>query len=72
VAGAALALDYWMFGEAFGQPFRGIATDPNTGPLLVLLALTLYPNPAPARQGARLDAMTAGARAATIALSTSR
>jgi hypothetical protein len=72
VAGAALALDYWMFGEAFGQPFSGIATDPNTGPLLALLALALYPNPAPARQDARFDAMTAGGRAATIALSTFR
>ena len=49
VAGAALALDYWMFGEAFGQPFSGIATDPNTGPLLVLLALALFPNRAAAR-----------------------
>ena len=44
VAGAALALDYWVFGEAFGQIFSGIATDPNSGPLLVLLALALYPN----------------------------
>jgi len=44
VAGAALALDYWIFGEAFGQMFTGIATDPNTGPLLILLALTVYPN----------------------------
>ncbi len=52
VAGAALALDYWMFGEAFGQPFTGIATDPNTGPLLVLLALALYPNRVPARSAA--------------------
>ena len=44
VAGAALALDYWMFGEAFGGVFTGLATDPNTGPLLVLLALAVYPN----------------------------
>jgi len=44
VAGAALALDYWVFGEAFGGVFTGLATDPNTGPLLVLLALTVYPN----------------------------
>jgi len=44
VAGAALALDYWMFGEAFGGVFTGIGTDPNTGPLLVLLALAVYPN----------------------------
>lgn len=47
VAGAALALDYWVFGQAFGQVFSGLATDPNTGPLLVLLALALYPNRAP-------------------------
>ena len=44
VAGAALALGYWVFGEAFGQIFTGLATDPNTGPLLILLALALYPN----------------------------
>ncbi len=48
VAGAALALDCWVFGQAFGQVFSGIATDPNTGPLLVLLALALYPNRSPA------------------------
>ena len=58
VAGAALALDYWMFGEAFGQIFSGIATDPNSGPLLVLLALTLYPNRASAP--AVVDAGTTG------------
>jgi len=44
VAGAALALDYWVFGEGFGGAFTGLATDPNTGPLLVLLALAVYPN----------------------------
>ena len=33
-----------MFGEAFGGVFTGLGTDPNTGPLLVLLALALYPN----------------------------
>ena len=52
VAGAALALDYWVFGEAFGQIFTGLATDPNTGPLLVLLALALYPNRVPATRAA--------------------
>jgi hypothetical protein len=53
VAGAALALDYWVFGEAFGGVFTGLGTDPNTGPLLVLLALALYPNRAWA--GSRAD-----------------
>jgi hypothetical protein len=71
VAGAALALDYWVFGEAFGAVFTGLGTDPNTGPLLVLLALALYPNRAwagsragvPSRVGDGL-ATPAGAMAA--------
>ena len=64
VAGAALALDYWMFGEAFGQPFSGIATDPNTGPLLVLLALALSPNRVRTRSAAA--AGTPGAETAPL------
>ena len=59
--GAALALDFWVFGEAFGEPFSGIATDPNTGPLLILLALTLYPN---RRQRARASGATRRGQAA--------
>jgi hypothetical protein len=73
VAGAALALDYWMFGQAFGQPFSGVATDPNTGPLLVLLALAIYPNRAATRPEAPLSRTPAAAgRPATVALSGSR
>jgi hypothetical protein len=33
----------WVFGEAFGEIPTGQATDPNTGPLLALLALSLWP-----------------------------
>ena len=66
VAGAALALDYWMFGEAFGQLFTGIATDPNTGPLLVLLALALYPNRVPARAETGAPWAEAAARPAPV------
>jgi hypothetical protein len=51
IAGVALALDFWVLGEAFGQVFTGIATDPDTGPLLVLLALALYRAPVPAAVG---------------------
>jgi hypothetical protein len=43
IAGVALALDFWVLGQAFGQIFTGMATDPDTGPLLVLLALAVYP-----------------------------
>jgi len=60
VAGAALALDYWVFGEAFGGVFTGLATDPNTGPLLVLLALAVYPNGAAAASRAGLSGAAVG------------
>jgi hypothetical protein len=33
----------WVFGEAFGAILAGGATDPNSGPLLALLALTYWP-----------------------------
>jgi hypothetical protein len=73
VAGAALALDYWMFGQAFGQPFSGIATDPDSGPLLVLLALALYPNRASVPSAADLDMTgTADGPMPSIALSVTR
>jgi hypothetical protein len=32
-----------VFGEAFGGILAGGATDPNSGPLLGLLALTFWP-----------------------------
>jgi len=37
------ALVLWVAGEHFGQLFTGTATDPNTGPLLVLIALACWP-----------------------------
>ncbi len=33
----------WVFGEAFGTILTGGGTDPNSGPLLILLALTYWP-----------------------------
>jgi hypothetical protein len=47
VAGVAMALDFWVLGQAFGQVFTGMATDPDTGPLLILLALAVYRASAP-------------------------
>ena len=44
VVGIAASLDYWVFGQAFGQMFTGSGTDPSTAPLVILLALTLFPN----------------------------
>jgi copper(I)-binding protein len=47
-AGAVAATVFWMLGQGFGNLFSGHATDPNTGPLLVLLALALLAvEPAP-------------------------
>ncbi len=42
-AGIALALCYGVFGQDFGGLLTGQSTDPGTGPLLVLLALALWP-----------------------------
>jgi hypothetical protein len=39
----ALALGIWLVGENLGDVFTGRGTDPNTGPLLVLLALAYWP-----------------------------
>ncbi len=40
--GATVSLAYWVFGQNLGGPFwAGQATDVNTGPLLVLLALAV-------------------------------
>jgi hypothetical protein len=45
IAGAALSLTFWVFGQAFGGvltgPATGTATDPGTGPILALLAFAL-------------------------------
>jgi hypothetical protein len=38
----ALNLVYWVVGQGFGGLFAGGATDPNAGPLFVLLAVALY------------------------------
>jgi hypothetical protein len=41
--GMALAVIFWITGEALGGILTGLGTDPNSGPLLVLLALALLP-----------------------------
>jgi hypothetical protein len=38
-----LNLAYWVLGQGLGGLLTGSATDPNTGPLFILLALALYP-----------------------------
>jgi hypothetical protein len=39
--GIGLSLAYWVTGQGMGQFWSGIATDPNTAPLMVLLGVTV-------------------------------
>jgi hypothetical protein len=49
VLALVLAAVIWVVGEAFGMILAGGATDPNSGPLLALLALAYWPaRPGPA------------------------
>jgi hypothetical protein len=49
VLAVVVALAIWVVGENFGMILAGGATDPNSGPLLVLLALAYWPTrPSPA------------------------
>lgn len=41
VAGIILSLAFWVFGQNFGGIFSGLATDLNSGPLFILLALAI-------------------------------
>jgi hypothetical protein len=43
VLAVVVALAIWVAGENFGMIFMGNATDPDTGPLLVLLAAAYWP-----------------------------
>jgi hypothetical protein len=40
-AGALAAAAFWIIGQNIGQLYSGQATDPNTGPLIVLMAFAL-------------------------------
>lgn len=52
IVAGVLGIVYWVFGQAFGMPFMGMATDPNTGPLMVLLAACYWPGRTPVAAGA--------------------
>ncbi|MGN6743899.1 MAG: hypothetical protein ACTHJL_11490 [Amnibacterium sp.] len=43
IGAGVVSLFIWAVGEAFGAPFGGQATDPDSGPLLVLFALAYWP-----------------------------
>jgi hypothetical protein len=54
-AGFVLALAIWVVGQDFGQLYSGQATDPNTAPIIALLAVAILGG-RPARVGARVGA----------------
>jgi hypothetical protein len=41
VAGIILSLVFWVLGQSLGRYYTGLATDPNTAPLFILLGMTL-------------------------------
>jgi hypothetical protein len=43
ITGIVLAVFSGIFGQDLGELFTGQATDPGTGPLLVLFAVALWP-----------------------------
>jgi hypothetical protein len=48
VVAVAVSAVVWVVGEALGGVLGGQSTDPNSGPLLVLVALAYWPGTAPA------------------------
>jgi hypothetical protein len=43
IAGGLLSLAFWVTGQGLGGIFTGSGTDPNSGPLVALLALSMMP-----------------------------
>jgi hypothetical protein len=46
VAGIAVSVLFWVFGQSLGELWTGRSTDPNAAPLVVLLALAMMSSPA--------------------------
>ena len=52
VLAIAVSLVIWVIAEALGRILAGGATDPNSGPLIILLALAYWPARAVAKETA--------------------
>jgi hypothetical protein len=66
IVGFALSLAYWVAGQGMGQPWSGLATDPGTAPLMMLLGFAVLGSPPwrrpagqPDQSPAALDALSA-------------
>lgn len=62
-AAIVLCAVIWVLGEGLGMPYQGMATDPNSAPLLALLAAAFWPT----RRGGHVAAAAGAARAAEVA-----
>jgi hypothetical protein len=67
VLAIVVAAVIWVFGEAFGTILTGGGTDPNSGLLLAVLALTYWPARTTVTAPARTTAAPAGADEGTMA-----
>jgi hypothetical protein len=67
VLAVVVAAVIWVFGEAFGTILTGGGTDPNSGLLLILLALTYWPVRATATAPARTTPAPAAVGDRTVA-----
>jgi hypothetical protein len=66
--GIVLAGLYWAVGQSFGQLFSGQATDPSTGPLIIILALAVAgTRPHPAQSNVQADDSVDAMRNAALA-----
>ncbi len=67
VLAIVVAAVIWVFGEAFGTILTGGGTDPNSGLLLILLALTYWPVRTTVAAPARTTPAPAGVGEGTVA-----
>jgi hypothetical protein len=65
VLAIVVAAVIWIFGEAFGAILAGGATDPNSGLLLILLALAYWPTRTASASTAQSAGREAGGEGAT-------
>jgi hypothetical protein len=68
----AAALAAWGLGQGFGEIFSGAATDPGTGPLLVLIALAYWPRSAGSGRSAPYSCSTTALIRSSVARMPSR
>jgi hypothetical protein len=58
-AAVAVSVFIWVIGEAIGVPFGGQSTDPDSGPLLALIAIAYWPARKPAAPASTQVGVTA-------------